>query len=256
MIPKKIHYCWLSGETIPDNLQNCLNSWKEIMPDYELIRWDTNKFDISSNIFVNEAYDNKKWAFAADYIRLHALYTEGGIYMDLDVLVKKSFDDFLQYNFFSSIEYHHELVKRKSTLDLLHEDGSSKELNTPKPGIGIQAAVLGSIKDLPFLKDCLDVYKTGNVVFNKGGNNNNQVIAPDIYAMVAEKYGFKYKDELQILNDNMLILPSEIIAGSDEEETDNSYAIHYCTGSWRDEPSVFFKFWKYIINLKKIVMKK
>jgi hypothetical protein len=54
----------------------------------------------------------------------------------------------------------------------------------------------------------------------------------------------------------MLILPSEIIAGAAEEETDNSYAIHYCTGSWRDEPSVFFKFWKYIVDLKKIVMKR
>jgi hypothetical protein len=206
-----------------------------IMPDYEFVLWDTNKFDINSNLFVKEAVAEKKWAFAADYIRLYALYTEGGIYLDIDVLVKKRFDDFLNYNFFSSIEYHQLIIKRNNTLSLLNGDGSSKILDTSKPGIGIQAAVLGSIKGLPYLKDCLEFYKDRKFIINEGGNYYNQIIAPDIYAMVAEKYGFKYKDELQILDGNMLFLPSEVFAGSIEESTDNSYAIHYCAGSWRDE---------------------
>lgn len=252
MIPKKIHYCWLSGEAIPLNLQNCINSWKEIMPDYELICWDTNKFDISSNIFVKEAYEEKRWAFATDYIRLHALYTEGGIYLDSDVLVKKSFDEFLNFNFFSSMEYHHVMVKDNRTLDLLNDDGSSKLEYTHKPGIGIQAAVLGSIKGLPYLKDCMNYYQDKHFVINKEKDYYNQLLAPDIFAMVAEKYGFKYKDELQILNSNMLILPSEVFAGSVKEETKNSYAVHHCAGSWRDEPkkNVIKKLWKYIKDLK------
>ena len=102
MIPKKIHFCWLSGGGMPLWIQKCINSWKEVMPDYEVIHWDRNKFNIESVPFVNEAYSAKKWAFASDYIRLYALYKEGGIYLDADVFVRKPFDRFLIYNFFVS----------------------------------------------------------------------------------------------------------------------------------------------------------
>jgi mannosyltransferase OCH1-like enzyme len=84
-IPKKIHYCWLSGDEIPAETVKCINTWKKIMPEYELVLWDKNKFDIKSVPFVEEACKVKKWAFAADFIRLYAIYNEGGIYMDTDV---------------------------------------------------------------------------------------------------------------------------------------------------------------------------
>ena len=231
MIPKKIHYCWLSGETIPPNFQKCINSWKKIMPDYEIACWDTNKFDITSNLFVEEACKVKKWACASDYIRLYALYTEGGIYMDSDVIVRKKFDEYLNFDFFTAIEYHTSLVEEEKTLNLLNNDGTSKIPFTRKPGIGIQAAVLGSIKGHFFVKDCLEYFRDKHYV------PNDKIIAPDIYAMIAEKYGFRYKNELQHLNGNILILPSKVFAGTISEATDNSYAIHYCAGSWRDKPN-------------------
>ena len=232
MIPKKIHYCWLSGEDIPSNLQMCINSWKEIMPEYEIILWDKNLFDIKSVVFVEEACKEKKWAFAADYIRLYALYTEGGIYMDSDVLVKKKFDQFLEYDFFTSIVYHTATIKEKNTLALLNEDGTSKFPFTHKPGFGIQAAVLGSVKGHPYLKDCLEYYSDKHFVL-QDKSYFIKIVASDIFAIVAEKRGFKYKNELQQLNDNMLILPSEIFTGNLDEVTGNTYAIHLCVGSWR-----------------------
>lgn len=94
MIPKVIHFCWLSNEPYPDLIKKCIESWKEKLPDYAIKKWDTTNFDVTSVPFVKEAYECKKWAFAADYIRLHALYTEGGIYLDSDVRVLKSFDVF------------------------------------------------------------------------------------------------------------------------------------------------------------------
>ena len=100
MIPKKIHYCWLSGDEMPKNLKKCMQSWKKYLPDYELVLWDTNKFDINSVPWVKEAFENKKYAFAADYIRCYALYTEGGIYLDTDVEVLKSFDPLLNLPYF------------------------------------------------------------------------------------------------------------------------------------------------------------
>lgn len=94
MIPKVIHWCWLSGEQLPEKIQNCVDSWKKILPDYKIKCWTTKNFDINSVQYVKEAFDQRKWAFCADYIRAYALYTEGGIYLDSDVEVLKSFNDF------------------------------------------------------------------------------------------------------------------------------------------------------------------
>ncbi len=206
------------------------------MPDYELILWDTNRFDINSNRFVKEAFLKKKWAFAADYIRIYALYNEGGIYLDSDVLVKKRFDKFLSSDFFTAMEYHYDTVYEHKTWELLNNDGTSKS-SANKEGIGIQAAVLGAIKGHPFLKDCLDFYSTQKFILDNG-KLFNQFIAPGIYAMIAEKYGFRYVDELQHLENNMLILPSDTFAGTPTEAKDTSYAIHYCYGSWRDKKTI------------------
>jgi len=237
MIPKKIHYCWLSGEKIPKNIQNFINTWKHIMPEYEIVKWDSSRFDVNSNLFVKEAYQTKKWAFASDYIRLYALYNEGGIYLDVDVLVKKKFDEFLTADFFTGVEYHYDVVKNENTKELLNSDGTSKSHQTIKPGIGIQAAVLGSIRGHPFLRDCLDFYKDKHFILGEGKLFNN-FIAPGIYALVAEKYGFRYVDEKQFLRENMLLLPSEVFAGNAFEEKNTSYAVHYCFGSWRDKPKI------------------
>lgn len=234
MIPKKIHYCWLSGEDIPIKLQKCIHSWQEVMPEYQIILWDKKKFNIQSVDFVKEACRVKKWAFAADYIRLYALYTEGGIYLDADVLVKKKFDPYLNVDFFSALEYFPEWVNYEDILKLLNEDGTSKVPFTSKPGIGMQAAVLGSIKEHPFIGDCLEYYKDRHFILDDN-SFSNKIIAPDIFASVAENYGFRYKDEVQHLKNNMLILPHDIFASGFEQQTENTYAVHCITGSWQNQ---------------------
>lgn len=169
MIPKVIHYCWLSGEPFPEKVEKCMNTWKEKLPDYKLKCWNMNNFDIHSVKFVEEACSLKKWAFAADYIRLYALYTEGGIYLDSDVLVKKTFDDFLVYDFFSSIEYNdgfHNLESYK----LIDEDGNLlNSATTHVPGLCIQAAILGGIEGHSYLKKCMEYYELGNFILQSGG---------------------------------------------------------------------------------------
>ena len=72
-------------------VKKCMQTWAEKMPDYELRLWDAHSFDFDSVPFVREAYQAKKWAFVTDYVRLYALYTEGGIYMDMDLKVMKAF---------------------------------------------------------------------------------------------------------------------------------------------------------------------
>lgn len=80
MIPKKIHLCWLGGGKYSPLIRHCIDSWYRILPDYEIILWDTGRFDVNSVPWVKEAFAAKKYAFASDYIRAYALYHEGGIY--------------------------------------------------------------------------------------------------------------------------------------------------------------------------------
>lgn len=104
MIPKIIHYCWFGGKPLPTEARRCIASWKKHLPDYEIKEWNESNFDITSNQYVKEAYEHRKFAFVTDYVRLYALVTEGGIYMDTDVEVLKSLDPFLHHTAFSGFE--------------------------------------------------------------------------------------------------------------------------------------------------------
>lgn len=104
MIPKIIHYCWFGRGEMPELALKCIESWHKYMPDYEYKLWNEDNFDISSNQYVKEAYEARKFAFVTDYVRLHALNTEGGIYMDTDVEVLKPFDPLLRLTGFIGFE--------------------------------------------------------------------------------------------------------------------------------------------------------
>ena len=104
MIPKIIHYCWFGRGEKPSQAQMCIESWKKILPEYQLKEWNEDNFDINQNRYVREAYENRKFAFVTDYVRLYALYNEGGVYMDTDVEVLGSYDPFLHHHAFSGFE--------------------------------------------------------------------------------------------------------------------------------------------------------
>lgn len=78
MIPKKIHYCWFGRNKKPELVIKCIQSWKKYCPDYEIIEWNEDNFDVECISYVKEAYRSKKWAFVSDYARLYAVYKVGG----------------------------------------------------------------------------------------------------------------------------------------------------------------------------------
>ena len=104
MIPRIIHYCWFGRGTMPELAVKCIESWHKYMPDYEYKLWNEDIFDIDSNQYVKEAYESGKYAFVTDYVRLFALYQEGGIYMDTDVEVLKPYDDLMDLTGFIGFE--------------------------------------------------------------------------------------------------------------------------------------------------------
>ena len=61
MIPKIIHLCWLSGDPYPAKIAKCLETWKKYLPDYQVMLWDTNRFDLNSSIWVKQAFEKKSF---------------------------------------------------------------------------------------------------------------------------------------------------------------------------------------------------
>lgn len=228
MIPKIIHYCWLSGDPYPESIQRCIDSWKRILPDYELILWDTKRFDLSSSIWVQQAFEMKKYAFAADYIRMYALYHYGGIYLDSDVEVLKPFDDLLHLPYFIGQE------------------------NTPS---GIEAATLGSEKGWPVAKLMLDRYDSKCF---KGEDGHMDLRSLPYMLRRCIEFNYQYhliNDITQFDRDERVINVFPVDYFSPKEwntgkivVTPNTYSIHHFAASWMPHP--FNKKRSHIVLLK------
>ena len=103
-IPKRIHYCWFGKSDFPELAQRCIASWHQFMPDFEYKLWNEDNFDVKSHPYTEEAYAEGKYAFVSDYVRLYALEREGGMYLDVDFMVYKSFEVLLAYKAFAGFE--------------------------------------------------------------------------------------------------------------------------------------------------------
>jgi len=250
MIPKVIHKIWLSGEEMDTYSKICVESWKKVMPDYQIKEWSLKDFDIDSMPYVKKAISMKKWAFANDYLRMYVVNKEGGIYLDTDVYIKKSLDEFLKNDFFSFVEFHPKAFKEYK--DRVDQDGNLIK-GDYVPGLCIQAAAFGAIPNHPFTKKCLEYYDS---LDSKESLLPKGMIAPDIYAKNAIDSGFKYIDENQDLINNMKIYKSDHLAGSVKEYNKDCYGVHMCLGSWRDKNIIRdiykrIRLKKFLLNINK-----
>ena len=143
MIPKIIHYCWFGEKSIPEEQLKFINKWKEVCPDWEIILWNENNFNIDSILFTQKAYELKKYAFVSDYVRVWALNKFGGVYLDTDVELKKNIDCFLKYDAFSCFE---------------------------TEGIPFTSAVWGSQKNHSLLKKLLNYYQNKEFSLSESPN--------------------------------------------------------------------------------------
>lgn len=213
MIPKKIHYCWLSNDPFPDKIKKCIDSWRRMLPDYEIIKWDLNKFPLESHIWVKQAYECKKYAFAADYLRLYALSTEGGIYLDSDVEVLKPFDDLLELPYFICKE------------------------SSPQ---GIEAATMGAEKGCEWVRKCLEYYE-GKTFVNKDGSFNTKVLPSIIMSQILSSFEIVEVNNINQIKPNshtIYILSSDYFSPKNYvtkkiRVTNNTYSIHHFAGTWQ-----------------------
>ena len=207
MIPKLIHYCWFGKGKLPVDAMNCIDSWKRILPEYEIKEWNEDNFDIDLYSYVREAYDNHKYAFVTDVVRLFALYTEGGIYMDTDVEVLKPLDRFLHHIAFSGFE-------------------DEERIST-----GIMASEKGAI----WAKENLDIYNSKHFVREDGSLDITTNVTTITNYMLAK--GLKPNNTFQDFPGLITIYPKDFFCPKSHKTgnihlTQNTYTIHHFAGSW------------------------
>lgn len=97
MIPKIIHYCWFGKNPKSGEILDCIESWKRTCPDFEIKEWNEGNFPIGDFPFAKRMYNEKKWAFVADYARLQILDEHGGFYLDTDMLLLQSLESLTRH---------------------------------------------------------------------------------------------------------------------------------------------------------------
>jgi len=239
MIPKTIHICWFSGEDYTPFIKECMATWKVHLPEFKIRIWNKDSFDFDSVPFVKEAILAKKWAFAADYIRLYALYTEGGLYLDSDVKILKPFEEsWFDYDFFSAQEIHPGLFEDAGGNEQLNDLFLPKTDGEIITGFAVQGAIFASAPNHPYVKECLEKYTYLKLFKSDGTIDLKQIIIGSVISPVAENYGYRYQNTEQVLKNNMLILPANILVGNAIFLDKQSYAIHLINGSWRGKKGI------------------
>lgn len=208
MIPKIIHYCWFGRGKMPEQAEHCLASWRKFLPDYELKLWNEDSFDVNRLRFTRQAYERRKFAFVTDYVRLYALKSFGGIYMDTDVEVLRSLDDLLGLPGFTGFE-------------------SNCLLPT---------GLLASRKGAPWL-DMLMSYYDGKPFVRWYGRLND---TPNtlIISKIFRRRGIRLDNTYQVYDGELHFFPKDYFCPKTYETgqlelTENSYCIHHFAGSWK-----------------------
>lgn len=206
MIPKVIHYCWFGKGEKPKLAYKCIDSWKKYCPDYEIIEWNENNFDINCCPYVKEAYESRRFAFVTDYVRLYVMFTQGGIYMDTDVEVTRNLDEFLVHKGFSGFE-------------------SETQIPT---------GIMAGEKGFPLFEKLLSYYD-GRHFLDKNGNQDTTTNVITITAMLSER-GFIPNGKYQVV-DEFALYPRDYFCPLDDStgvmyDSKNTATIHWFNKSW------------------------
>lgn len=178
MIPKVIHYCWFGNGTKPELLLCCLESWKKYCPDYKIIEWNEENYDVHAMTYTSQAYEKKKYAFVSDVARLDVVNRYGGIYLDTDVLLKNNLDALLDYNSFFFFE----------TLNINTGQG------------------FGSTSHNPILEQCIKDYENKSFVDKKGNMDLTPCPAFNTQSMLKVVNFDKFdNNKKQIVNNNAFL---------------------------------------------------
>ncbi|MCR5224032.1 MAG: glycosyl transferase [Bacilli bacterium] len=203
---KYIHYCWFGRNPKPKKLDYYITTWKKYLPDFEIIEWNEDNFDVNSHEFVKAAYQAKKWAFVSDYVRVYALEKMGGFYFDTDIEIINPVDFFFE----------HEIVLGRESEEFL----ATAMIYVKKPHNKHIKNIMKFYNGLVF--DPENVFKYTN---------------PKIFTDYFKKIGLKDGNESVKLKDNICIYAKEYFNpksydGKNEIFTNNTCIIHHFDATW------------------------
>ena len=232
MIPKKIHYCWFGRNPLPKSALKCIASWRKYLPDYEIIEWNEDNFDVNSIPYTRQAYESKKYAFVSDYARFKILYEHGGLYFDTDVEVIRPMDDIIAKGPFMGFEIN---------------PCTERPQGAVNPGLG-----LGAVAQMPIYNSILDYYKTLSFI-NADGSYNTTDAVVNITTRELIKAGLQDQIGVQKVAD-ITIYPAEYFNPFDDingilNKTKNTYAIHWYSKTWLNISPVRMKFSRFAHRL-------
>ena len=207
-IPKIIHYCWFGGNEKPDIVKKCMQSWKKFLPEYKFMEWNESNFDVNEIPYTKQAYEQKKYAFVSDYVRLVALKKYGGVYIDTDVEILKPLDKFLNDDVFCGFE---------------SENGVA-------PGL-----IFGCIQGHEFIDELLKYYENNDFI-DKYGVINTYTTVNNCTDCLLKRGLVLDLNKQQNLN-GIMVYPKAVFCPSLEERetrnfSGNTYTVHYYSATW------------------------
>lgn len=221
-IEKIIHCCWFGNKSMPADQEEYVRNWKRIMPDYEVRLWKDEDFKayLGDSLFVKECLKQNKPGFLSDYFRFTVLYKFGGIYIDTDVEMFKSLQDFENYSMFLGYFIDNELG----------------------------TALIGAEKGNPVIKKLLeqllsDFEKTRSLTVSNRWVSQFFIDNFDDFRLTGKK---------QILKGNIAVMPKDYFERfSLNPQNGGAYTEHHCYGSWYGRKENKFKeFLKKVLGRK------
>lgn len=206
MIPKKLHYVWFWKWKKPKNFKNFINSWKKYCPDYEIIEWNEQNYNINKNSYLKKYYDKWDFAFASDYARFDIIYNEWWIYLDIDMEILKPLDSLLENKGFTWFQ----------------------------DNFYIWWGIFWAEKWNIVLKEILEFYE----------KRKSKIIITFVFKNILKRFGLKKYDWKTQKLENFTVYKKEYFYPyaffeklEDAKITENSFAIHHFNASWL--PKIF-----------------
>ena len=207
MIEQTIHYIWLGNKEIPGKYQDFIRGWRELHPDWEIVKWSEENFDCQSHSWVKAAIEQKNWSLAADVIRSYVLLNYGGVYLDTDIELFKPLNKLTAENdFFMGYE----------------------------SDFWFGSAVLGVKKGHRLIREVHERYFTPCENINSG---SNMLTVLNFAAAVKRLYNPKLDGKTKKIEDNVLLLSPEYFYPKNYithrvNITENTIALHHLASNW------------------------
>lgn len=217
-IPKIIHYVWVGTKLIPKRDQVFIEGWRRLNPGFKIKHWTEKDIDLKKYPLVKKAIDEKRWALAADIIRMYAVYTEGGFYFDTDVELRKSLAPLTKYKAVAGWE----------------------------SNFWFTTAAFGAEKHSPWIGKILKRYELADTSKNITTNTFLKTVhSPSVYAK--DFWPLKLDGETRVYNDEFAVFsreyfsPKHYMTGKDES-TENTIAYHHYASTWHTRIEAFKNF--------------